>query len=130
MNKLATLFLSAACFTASAQIEVDFSQGEDVAWVTYCNETIVFSNDESQSFWTQYRAMKVQISDLKKKKRVKEAALLNPFIASGLYNLIISRIKLNFELLNFFQKLIILMNFYNNTLENSFLGTQILPSQS
>ena len=83
MNKLATLFLSAACFTASAQIEVDFSQGEDVAWVTYCNETIGFSNEESESFWTQYRAMKVQISDLKKEKRVKEAALLNPFIASG-----------------------------------------------
>ena len=83
MKKLFTLLLAAACFTATAQIEVDFSKGEDVVWVTYCNETIGFSNDESQSFWTHYRAMKVQISDLKKKKRVKEAALLNPFIASG-----------------------------------------------
>jgi len=83
MKNFCTLLLVTACFTVSAQIEVDFSQGEDVAWVTYCNETIGVSNEESESFWTHYRAMKVQISDLKKKKRVKEAALLNPFIASG-----------------------------------------------
>ena len=31
MKKLFPLLLAAACFTASAQIEVDFSQGEDVA---------------------------------------------------------------------------------------------------
>ena len=83
MKKLFPLLLAAACFTASAQIEVDFSQGEDVAWVTYCNDTMDFSDEESQPFWKQHKAMKLQVSDLKKKKRVKEASLLNPFIASG-----------------------------------------------
>ena len=63
MKKLFPLLLAAACFTASAQIEVDFSQGEDVAWVTYCNETMDFSDEESQPFWKQHKAMKLQVSD-------------------------------------------------------------------
>ena len=89
MNRFFTLLLAASCLTAVGQklpvgksIEADFSKGEDVAWVDFCNESMDLSKSKRAEFWAEYRKMESDISAEKRKKRSHEMSLLNPFMTS------------------------------------------------
>ena len=62
MKRFFTLLLAASCLTAVGQklpvgksIEADFSKGEDVAWVDFCNESMDLSKSKRAEFWAEYR---------------------------------------------------------------------------
>ena len=89
MNRFFTLLFAASCLTAVGQklpvgklIEADFSKGEDVAWVDFCNESMDLSKSKRAEFWAKYRKMESDISAEKRKKRSHEMSLLNPFMTS------------------------------------------------
>ena len=89
MKRFFTLLLAASCLTAVGQklpvgksIEADFSKGEDVAWVDFCNESMDLSKSKRAEFWAEYETMESDLSAEKRKKRSHEMSLLNPFMTS------------------------------------------------